>query len=93
MTAIKHFEEVYEEAESLAVRTSSKDIDKIIVELNNILSEYQSFNKALLPPELKQPMKARKFGEILFKLCEISALDNINAYSSLAEEIKINSEF
>ena len=90
MTDTLHFEQIYEQAESIALKSSSKNIDTIIIELTNTLNEYKSFNDSNLPTELKQPIKVRKFGELLFLLCELSAVENINSYTALQDQIKNN---
>lgn len=68
-----HFEDVWEEAESIDIMSSEQAIDSVVLKLN--------LYKSLLDKD--KEYKERLFGEILFDLTKLSKSENINVYKCL----------
>lgn len=92
MANIKHFEDLWEEAEKLSSeihKAESKSdilklVDKLIFDYINLDSDVS------IPMEVKKSLKSTYLGEILFCISAISSIDNINVYGSLLQEVKLN---
>jgi len=92
MSDIKHFEELWEEAEEIIKKVEAeknKSINDILEEFMIITKEYQTLNSSEIPKEAKMYVKQKKLGELVVKLCELSAQENINVYASLMAEIEL----
>jgi hypothetical protein len=83
---VKHYEHIWEEAEK-----NSKEENSLFVldNINSLISDYKDISEASTDEKTKSIFKFRKFGEILFALCELSKIDNINVYTALKQEIDI----
>lgn len=86
MSNIIHYETLWEDAEKL-----SKEENSIFVldNLTNLILEYKDILESNADEKTKFVFKNRKFGEILFSLCELSKIDNVNTYSALKQEIEL----
>jgi len=87
---IKHFEQLWEEAEQLSVKvfeTKDKDVIQLITDL---LEDYRNLIDSELPQEVVVSLRKRYIGEIVFWITLISAKHNIDVYGALMEEIKLN---
>lgn len=74
-----HFEDVWEEAESIDLLSSEQAIDSAVLKLN--------LYKSLLDKD--KELKEKLFGEILFDLTKLSKSENINVYKCLKATNKI----
>jgi hypothetical protein len=88
---IKHFEELWNEAESISIKnidrsSSSNILDELIMKLSlyRSLENKQEFLEKIGLNELREIC----FGEALFIFTKLAAKDNINAYAALNEIIK-----
>jgi len=91
---IKHFEELWEESEQLALKTYADRPNNILFrELTELLQDYENLDRpdSEIHSEIVTSLKKRYMGEIVFLLTAISKTDNINVYAALMEEIKLNS--
>lgn len=87
--SIKHFEELWNEAEQISIKTmADKDVVSNLIDL---LTSYKSLSVSELPQEVVASLRKRYMGEIVFLLTAISANDNINVYGALMEEVRLNS--
>ncbi len=69
----KHFEHIWEEAEKIA---PSNQIEII----------FESISKDL--ESLKQDKSSDSFGRVLFNLCTLSKILNVNTWAALTQEIE-----
>jgi hypothetical protein len=76
----KHFEHLWEEAELVSSKVSKQSKEEVIQSILALLEEYKAIEN--------EATRLRKFGEILFKLSELSLKDNINVYNALLLNIK-----
>lgn len=83
-----HFETVWEAAEEIAQKQSMSKND-IFLRLEYELKEYSKLEN-IPSKEIQTLLKTKKMGEILFMLCYLTKIDNINSYSALQTEININ---
>jgi len=87
---IKHFEQLWEEAEQLSVKVFETK-DKGVIELiTGLLENYRDLIDSELPQEVVKSLRKRYMGEIVFWLTLMSAKDNVDVYSALMEEMKLN---
>lgn len=82
---VVHFEELWEEAEKISEGNNSSKLE-IYAGLDRLLSDYQNLDK-LESLEIRKTLKTKKLGEILFKITELSRIDDVNSYESLKLEI------
>lgn len=76
---VKHFEQLWEEAESVSTNIFSKEKNESIInKISTILNSLDG-----LPHEQRQDA----FGEILIRLCSLSKKFNINVYFILRNKI------
>jgi len=83
----KHFEEIWEESEMLSSNNPT-DREQLFSNLESDLKEYVKLEN-IPSQDIQNILKTKKFGEILFKLTELSRIDNINSYAALHMEIQI----
>ena len=84
----KHFEELWEESESL-FKNDSGSVSTIITELQAKLSLYVAIeNQENIPVEEKQKLKSHTFGKILTSLTQLSLKDNVNTFSALTKAVE-----
>ena len=84
---MKHFEEIYEDAEKLSenVDTVSSNYFQCLIEDLELLESLMNTSTSARQQEI--------FGDILFSLCAISKKLNINAYEALQNAMnKIRAE-
>jgi len=77
---VKHFEELWEEAE---VVSSKIAIENIGVKLHSEIDR-------LMLDEVSMEEKGNIFGKVLFLLCRLSLKDNINTFAALLKETQNN---
>ncbi len=80
------FEEVWNTAETVSKKNNAKH-QAIIIALHNYLDDYLK-TENIPAPEIKKILKQKKFGELLFKVAELSRLDDINIYAALQLELQ-----
>jgi len=90
MTNIKHFEEIWNEAEALAdTKLKATTTEQIISEIVAEFDSYKLYHtKEELSPEIKKLLKQRNLGAIMFLICALAKREDINVYSSLVEEMR-----
>ena len=88
---IIHFEELYEKSEQISSNihknTTTEDLIKLIT---NLLADYKDINLSTITDEVKNSLKNRYMGEVVFLLTAISVRDNINVYAALKQEMNLN---
>jgi hypothetical protein len=86
--SIKHYEQVWNEAEEIASKKFSSETTEYIV--NTIKAELDTIllydTKTELSSDTRRLLKHRSLGAILFLLCAISHRENINTWAALNEE-------
>lgn len=82
-----HFEELWELSEKTSTKLSDTQ-EEILFKLTQDLKEYEKLNN-VPSKEIQNILRTKKLGEILFKITQISRIDNINSYAALHTEIKI----
>lgn len=88
---IVHFEELYNQAETLSSQIyKNLSIEELIKDINDLLQNYKEIDISTHPNEVKSSLKKRYLGEILFLITSISDRDKINVYAALKEEIALN---
>ena len=76
-----HFEQLWEYAERISQQnTLSKQ--EIFLKLNEVLSEYNKLDN-IPSKDIQNVLKTKQMGEILFLLCHLSRIDNINTFAAL----------
>ena len=89
----KTFDQLWEASEQAqSSQTSLLTIPDLISTLKNQLTAYQVIDQSEMIEEAKQRLKQDWMGDILLTLCQVSAKDNINTFSSLQnalEKLKI----
>ncbi len=88
MTTVKHFEELWVEAEEMAMKMPN-DRQELFIKVRTDIEEYQKLDK-IPSNEIKRTLKTKKLGEILYKIAELSRMDNINTYAALQLEMQHN---
>lgn len=81
-----HFEELWEKCEKFVDEQNSLSaIDSIVpkLELYKVI-----LSRTDIPPEDVKHLKERLLGEILFELCQISSVDNLNSFECLFNALK-----
>jgi len=87
----KHFENIWEEAEEQSFK-SNTSILATIEELKKLLDSYYKYvvNSSQIDSSLLFKLKAKKLGEILFLIANISKLESQNVYACLVNIIQAN---
>lgn len=80
---MKHFENLWEESESVASKAIMDSKNELIDSISNLLNDYKKIEN--------ESTKLRKYGEILFKLSKLSSIDNINVYKALQINVQFES--
>lgn len=82
----KHFEELWEEAEKASEKFT---INKEVL-FNKLAQEIEEYAKLDNIPskEIQKILKTKKLGEILFKIAELSRIDDINTFVALQLEVQ-----
>lgn len=90
MADIKHYEQVWEEAEILSLQKnkgkSTPEIIKEIIELFTSYSEADTIDSK----EVSASLKHRYMGEALFLMTAISMRDGVNTYAALNDMLTMN---
>ncbi len=81
----KHFEELWEECETMHSQFNGNDpLSSIMDELSMKINLYKALDYKTLPKEELQKIKSRTLGEILLTLTHLSLKENINVFESLS---------
>jgi hypothetical protein len=85
-----HFEDLWNEAESLLKdETSKKSVLSIVQELTAKISLYSALdNNNQIGTEEKKKLKFHLFGKIMMVLTSLSLKDDVNTFSALQNEIE-----
>lgn len=83
----KHFEELWEDAEKASAKRPTNR-EELYVKLEHEFKEYAKLD-SIPSKEIQSILKSKKLGEILFKVAELSRLDNINTFAALQLEVQI----
>jgi hypothetical protein len=83
----KHFEEIWEDAEKASTKQPTGR-EELYIKIEQEMREYAKLD--IIPSkEIQNILKTKKLGEILFKISELSRLDNINTFAALQLEVQI----
>lgn len=82
----KHFEELWEEAEKASEKLPINR-DTLFIKLTQEIEEYAKLDN-IPSKEIAKILKTKKLGEILFKIAELSRVDDINTFVALQLEIQ-----
>lgn len=89
---MKSFQIMWEESELLSKKVlegaSDTELLSLIVDLVN---DYKKISSENYPDEIKNSIKKRYMGELLFYITAVSARDNINVYAALKEQMVLMS--
>jgi len=81
-----HFEQLWEEAERVAEKSPTTR-NELFIKLKYELEEYSKLDN-IPSKEIQNILKTKKLGEILFKIAELSKVDNINTFAALQLEVQ-----
>jgi hypothetical protein len=81
-----HFEQLWEEAEQVAEKAPTAR-DELFIKLKYEIEEYAKLDN-IPSKEIQNILKTKKLGEILFKIAELSKVDNINTFAALQLEVQ-----
>ena len=83
----KHFEELWEDAEKASANRPTNR-QELYIALEQEIKEYAKLD-SIPSKDIQNILKSKKLGEILFKISELSRLDNINTFAALQLEVQI----
>lgn len=83
----KHYEDLWSEAEELTKKYPSDNKATLCSNLETAVHEYLKLDN-IPSNDIKKALQTKKLGEILFRITELSRLDNINTYEALLLEIQ-----
>lgn len=83
---MKHFEELWEDAEKASEKCPTSR-EELFIKIKSELEEYYKLDN-ILSKEIQNILKTKKLGEILFKIAELSRVDNINTFAALQLEVQ-----
>lgn len=86
MTDNPHFEDLWCNAEAIHAKSPIPRAE-LYIQLSEDLKEYQKFD-AVPSKEIQGILKTKKLGEIIFKLTELSRIDDVNTFTALQLEIE-----
>jgi len=87
---VKNFEHLWEDAEQVSEKKYGlKDFNSLIKELQDLITDLSKIDNLSTDLSVKNFIKQKKIGEILFKLCQFSNLEKINVYEALMNEIEL----
>lgn len=81
-----HFEELWTQAEELSSKAPMSK-EEIFIELGEDLIDYAKLDN-IPSKDIRGILQTKKIGEILFKLADLSRIDNVNTYAALQLEIQ-----
>lgn len=84
--SFNHFEEVWNAAENLSKSEVNKS--NLFARLEQDFQDYQKLD-SVPSNDIKKILQAKKLGEILFKISQISKTDDINVFTALQMEVRI----
>jgi len=88
MVNMEHFETIWQQAEETSKGSFISRVD-IYCSIKNIIDEYERLDK-IPAPEIQKILRTKKFGELLYKVAELSRIDGVNTFSALKQETAIN---
>jgi hypothetical protein len=83
---MKHFEELWQEAEK-ASEKQPLTREELFLKLKLEIEEYSKLDN-IPSKDIQNILKTKKLGEILFKIAELSRVDNINTFAALQLEVQ-----
>ena len=92
MNDIKHFEDVWNESESLAARKYKDAPASVIIEkIKTLLGSYDALNTFAESMDVRNTLKRKYMGEILFLISALSIRDDVNIWEALVGEVVMSS--
>lgn len=82
----QHYEQLWEAAEQSSIENTSTK-NEILIAIKEELQKYLQIDN-IPSKEIQNILKTKKMGEILFKLAQISRIDNINTFAALQMEVR-----
>lgn len=86
--SLPSYQELWLTAEEVSKHSLSSR-DNLYSSIKSIMDDYEKLDK-IPAPEIAKMLKTKKLGELLFKIAELSRLDDVNVYLALQQEILIN---
>lgn len=83
----KHFEELWEDAEKASANKPTNR-EELYIKIEQEVKEYAKLD-SIPSKEIQSILKSKKLGEILFKIAELSRVDNVNTFAALQLEVQI----
>ncbi len=78
------FSELWEQAEQIKSNESREEIHFNLIEL---LNDYKKLDN-IVAKDIQKTLRVKKYGEILYKMTELSRMDEINTYAALLLELQ-----
>lgn len=88
---LPHFEDLWNDAEKLSADLNNSSRNDIFPKIKELLDDYVKIDN-VPATEIQKVLRQKKIGEILFKLTELSRLDDINTYAALKLELAVLSK-
>lgn len=83
----KHFETVWHEAELLTAKKFKDTSATIIIEkIKTLLGSYNELNTFAESTDIRNTLKKKYMGEIIFLLSALSMRDDVNVWAALVDE-------
>ncbi len=83
---MKHFEELWEDAEKASEKYPISR-EELFIKIKSEIEEYYKLDN-IISKDIQNILKTKKLGEILFKIAELSRVDNINTFAALQLEVQ-----
>lgn len=84
---VLHYEQVWEQAEQATLKNPMLR-SELFIKIKQEIDEYAKLDN-IPSKEIQNVLKTKKLGEILFKISELSRVDDINTYAALLMEVQL----
>ncbi len=81
-----HFEELWQNAEKASEKYPTSR-DELFIKIKSEIEEYNKLDN-ILSLDIQNILKTKKMGEILFRIAELSRIDNINTFAALQLQVQ-----
>lgn len=82
----EHFEQLWEQAEQISIKFPTSR-EELFMRVKQEIEEYMKLDN-IPSKEIQNILKTKKMGEILYRIAELSRIDNINTFAALQLEVQ-----
>lgn len=86
MSDPQHFEELWRDAEK-ASEPQLTPRAELFIQLKQAFNDYAQLD-AIPSNDIQNVLKTKKLGEVLYRIAELSRVDNINVFAALQMEVQ-----